>query len=140
MTDYQSAAHPDRTTTAELPALVRRPIRITRGDLMVEATARFGGDYLDIAFVCPSCGDVATLREWQALSGDTKDAGTQCVGRTPAYARIAAGMPATRGCGTVAYGLICGPWEVLLEDGRSMWGFALAGDPAPGGPVEKASV
>lgn len=116
-------------------------IRISQDDLMTEATARFGADPLDFAFACPTCDDVTTLREWKDLVGDTGRAGQDCIGRVSLAARKAAGIPAERGCDWAAYGLFRGPWEIVATgaDGKekSIWGFPLAGDPAPGGPVER---
>ncbi len=119
--------------TADTAELMRF-VRITQAELFAEGLARFGPDPLDIAFVCPSCGDVATLREWQAI--DTTDqAGQNCIGRASMAARDAAGV--TRlGCDWAAYGLFRGPWEIVAGD-RSLWGFPLAGDPVPDGPVAR---
>lgn len=107
--------------------------KLTQAELMTEARARFGDDPLDIAFRCPTCGDVATVREWKALREEYA-AGQACIGRTKAEARAAAGI-ARSGCDWAASGLIRGPWEIVLpaERGRperSMWGFPLADAPA----------
>lgn len=102
--------------------------KLTQDELMAEARARFGADPMDIAFRCPNCGDVATVREWTEI-GEQYAAGQACIGR-------AKGVPASRGCSHVAYGLICGPWEIVIPaaPGRaehSIFGFPLADGPRP---------
>lgn len=124
----------------------RRTVRITQDELFTEATLRFGADPLDFKFTCPSCGDVTTLREWKKLIGNTDRGGQDCIGRVKLAVRREAGIPETRGCDWAAYGLFRGPWEIVVkgvddkgeETERSIPGFPLAGDIAPGGPVARA--
>lgn len=124
-----------------MPAIhTSKHLRITQEDLLAEAKLRFGDDPLDIAFQCPTCDDVATIREWNAM-GDPAAAGQECTGRASAAAR-AAGNVDRPGCDWAAYGLFRGPWEVVIaaegdEPERGIWGFPLAGDPAPDGPVAR---
>jgi hypothetical protein len=115
-------------------------VRLTVDELLAEAKLRFGDDPMKFAFQCPTCKDVATLSEWQAI-GDQARAGQDCIGRASASERAAAGIN-RKGCDWAAYGLFRGPWEIVLPaDGdkpeRSIAGFPLAGEPAADGPVAR---
>lgn len=128
------------TKTDAVPAHYNH-IRITQDDLQAEAKLRFGDDVLKYAFHCPHCDDVATIAEFRDLAGDPGRAGQECIGRS--LGANAKPKPTnTRGCDWAAYGLFRGPWEIIVPaDGdkpeRSVWGFPLAGDPAPDGPVAR---
>jgi hypothetical protein len=96
--------------------------KLTQAELLAEARQRFGHDPMKFAFKCPSCGDVATLQDFKDAGAAPSRAGQECIGRLPG---------ATRGCNWAAYGLIRGPWEVVIPaDGdrpeQSVWGFPLA--------------
>jgi hypothetical protein len=102
--------------------------KLTQDELMAEAVRRFGNDPLDFAFTCPNCGDTATIRDFPADQCDR--AGQECIGR---HLGALKGPPGTdgkgeaeRGCNWAAYGLFHGPWEIVMPDGRSSWGFPLA--------------
>ncbi|MBO0850016.1 MAG: hypothetical protein J2P20_11175 [Pseudonocardia sp.] len=43
---------------------------LTRAELVVEMTERFGADPLDWAFACPHCREVATARDFHAAEAD----------------------------------------------------------------------
>lgn len=108
--------------------------KLTQAELVAEARDRFGDDPLNIAFECPSCGDVATIRDFPA--DKREGAGQECIGRSlgalkgPAATDGGRGE-APRGCDWAAYGLIRGPWEIVMPDGHSAWGFPLADAPVP---------
>ncbi|MEV6297826.1 VVA0879 family protein [Actinoplanes sp. NPDC051861] len=112
-------------------------IRITQKDLLTEAKLRFGDDLFAIAFRCPHCDDVATIAEFRDLQVDPGRAGQECIGRHLGALdkKHAPGEYTGRGCNWAAYGLLRGPWEITLTEGRSMWAFPLAGEPHPDGPV-----
>lgn len=93
----------------------------TQAELMAEARARFGDDPLDFAFVCPSCDDVATIRDFKEAGGPYL-AGQGCIGRLLG----ALSGPPTRGCDWAAFGLIGGPWQIVLPGGKKVWSFRLA--------------
>jgi hypothetical protein len=107
--------------------------KLTQQELHAEAKERFGDDPLDIAFRCPNCGDVATIRDFPENARNA--AGQECIGR---HLGALKGEPtndsgrsrAELGCDWAAYGLFRGPWEVVMDDGRSVWGFPLADAPA----------
>ncbi|MFC8676715.1 VVA0879 family protein [Streptomyces griseorubiginosus] len=115
--------------------------KLTQAELLEEARARFGDDPLQWAFICPSCRDVATGQDFQqALAANprkhttgqdvsaTDIVGQECIGRS--LGALDKRQTYTgRGCTFVAYGLIPGPWEVALSNGRTMRTFPLARAP-----------
>lgn len=98
--------------------------KLTQAELMTEAVDRFGPDPLDIAFRCPACGDVATIREFPET--DRPRAGQECIGRSLGALN---GELTDRGCDWAAYGLIRGPWTIALPNGELVYGFPLADAP-----------
>lgn len=109
--------------------------KLTQAELLAEAQTLFGPDPLDIAFKCPACGDTATIREFP---DDTKHlAGQECIGRSLGAlkgdlrfdAKGAQRGQAKRGCDWTSYGLLRGPWEIVMPDGHSGWSFELAEKP-----------
>lgn len=46
-----------------------------------EATKRFGPNPLHWRFVCPSCGHVASVRDWKDAGAEENDVAFSCVGR-----------------------------------------------------------
>lgn len=90
---------------------------------MAEAYRRFGTDLLGIAFVCPQCGDVAAVRDFPPHM--RVRAGQECLGRVLKEVSTDTQWSG-RGCDWTAYGLIPGPWEVEMPDGRVTRSFAFA--------------
>jgi len=104
--------------------------KLTRAELFDEATKRFGADPLDFAFECPNCGDVATIRDFKD-AGDPDLAGQGCIGRllgalSGEPTRGGGRSKAKRGCDWAAFGLIGGPWSIVMPDGRAVSSFPLA--------------
>lgn len=91
-------------------------MKLTQEELVAECRRRFGDDPANWAFVCPNCGDVATLADHP---GGSDKLGQECVG---------GGYP--RGCDWTAYGLLGGPWTIEMPDGTLARSFALADPPA----------
>jgi hypothetical protein len=99
---------------------------LTHAEFLAEAKERFGEDPLDIAFQCPSCGDVATIRDFPE---DRRGrAGQECIGRSlgALEAHDTHSTYSGRGCTWAAYGLICGPWAVDMGNGKTMHAFPFA--------------
>jgi len=133
-------AVPDDTQTqADGPTSGFRSL--TQAELMAEATARFGQDYLAWAFTCPACGDTATFQDFKDAGATADRVGQECIGRT--LGALTKPEPThTRGCDWAAYGLFRGPWKVTLPaaDGkpeREMWCFPLADPPDPARDVPR---
>lgn len=97
---------------------------LTEAAFRAEAIARFGPDPTVWAFECPGCGDVATAADFPAGLGER--AGAECVGR----------HVTGRGCPRTAFGLIPGPWLLMLADGSVVGSFPLAD--ALSGPLRAA--
>jgi hypothetical protein len=116
--------------------------KLTQAELVAEACERFGPDPMDWAFKCPRCGDVATARDFP--EGFRERVGQECIGRHRGALRGPVGKrsgrgQADRGCDWAAYGLFRGPWEIVMPDGHSAWGFALAAVSAPRAGEEGAA-
>jgi hypothetical protein len=127
----------DIVTATDGPRSITGPnVRVlTQAELMAEAKAAFGDDWLDWAFRCPSCDDVASFRDFKVAGGEAALCGQECIGRT-----LGANSPESdyrdgkwtgRGCDWAAYGLFAGPWQIILpaeEDKpeRKVWSFPLA--------------
>ena len=112
--------------------------RLTQQQLATEATQTFGEDPMKWAFLCPSCGDIATgqdfkdaLAEYPRENRDGSPVmasdrlGRECIGRTLGVLRKDAEYTG-RGCDWAAYGLFGGPWTVELPNGKTMHCFPLA--------------
>ncbi len=118
-----------KTAAAKPPAELRAYRKLTQEELAAEAAERFGPNPRDWAFQCPRCGDIAVVGDFP--KGEEGRIGQECVGRWrgalhgPANADGGRAV-AERGCDWTAYGLIRGPWEIVMPDGHSAWGFPLA--------------
>lgn len=109
--------------------VTREHRKLTQAELIAMATGRFGEDWKKWAFQCPNCGDVASFADFEAVGADAAACGQHCIGRH--YGALSTKGKAERGCDWAAYGLLCGPWEVVVpadETGpeRSVWSFPLA--------------
>jgi len=115
----------------------------TQDELVAELQKRFGPDPMDWAFICPSCGDIATVADFKAALAEHPIAsrplasdhiGQICIGRilgAPSRDEKYAG----RGCDWAAFGLFRGPEFVKVGD-REMPSFRIA--PAPEHKEEEA--
>jgi hypothetical protein len=102
---------------------------MTHAEWLAEAIRRFGPDPLGYTFVCPSCGDEAAVRDWPPQMRTR--AGQECIG--VALLDVSGEREwIGRGCQWRAYGLISGPWEITMPDGKVLRAFAFA-DPTSGG-------
>lgn len=89
---------------------------ITQDALVAMAQERFGDDPKTYAFQCPNCKDIASIADFvpAGASADLNPAGQECIGRT------ATG----RGCDFAAYGLIPGPWRIVMPGAPDRGGEA----------------
>ncbi|MET9081395.1 VVA0879 family protein [Streptomyces sp. NPDC004237] len=111
--------------------------KLTQSELLAEAAERFGVDPLAWAFQCPTCKDIATGADFRAALEEhprthirTKQPvvasdllGTECIGRT--LGALNTGYTG-RGCDWAAFGLLRGPWEVVMSNGQTVPCFPLA--------------
>lgn len=120
-----------------MPEVVSR----TQDEFLAELRRRFGDDWHNWAFVCPSCGDVATgadferaLREagLEDAEGKVKVSrclGQECIGRVSGALSMSAEhwtQSGRRGCDWCAFGLFRGPEIVVLPDGKEIYSFRIA--------------
>lgn len=98
-------------------------LELTLAEFIALGTERFGSNGLDWAFQCPKCGHIAAGSDFPPQA--RKALGQECLGRH------VKGVD----CNWVSYGLIRGPWEIVMEDGHSAWSFPFA--PAKGDPIEE---
>lgn len=54
---------------------------MTHAEWLAEAKERFGDDPLDWKFVCPSCGHIASVRNWKEAGAPEGAVAFSCVGR-----------------------------------------------------------
>ncbi|MEU8040935.1 VVA0879 family protein [Streptosporangium sp. NPDC049078] len=115
--------------------------KLTQAELVAELCDRFGDDWRKWAFRCPRCSDIATgldisiaLTNYPRKGHDGQEVlastvlGQECIGR------ILRPQGEERGCDWAAYGLLRGPWELVLPTGQSVWCFPIApaaAHPAP---------
>lgn len=119
--------------------------RMTHAEFLATLTERFGEDVTAWAFVCPTCGDVATVADFRAaLEADPRERdgkpttasdhiGQVCIGRLTGAlslpqkewdAKVKAGR--ARGCDWCAFGLFGGPLIVEMPDGKEVASFHIA--------------
>ena len=92
--------------------------RITKSQWRSEARHLWGDDPMAWAFVCPSCGHVATVSEWKAAGAGEGMVAFSCIGRALG---VAAGLGADTGpCNYAGGGLFqLNPVTVIEEDGST---------------------
>ena len=56
-------------------------IEMTHEEWTAEAERRFGKNAHDWKFVCPSCGHVASVRDWKEAGATEGEVAFSCVGR-----------------------------------------------------------
>lgn len=102
---------------------------LTHEQFITTLTERFGESPAKWAFICPSCGDVATGADFKAAlaehphtrrDGELVTAsdimGQQCIGRTLGALSGPASKWKGRGCDWAAGGLFSGPTFVQIDD------------------------
>ena len=56
-------------------------VKFTHADWKAEAVRRFGADPLGWKFVCPSCGHVASVKDWKDAGAPEGAVAFSCIGR-----------------------------------------------------------
>lgn len=101
---------------------------ITKEEWTAEAVKLFGEDPFGWKFVCPGCGNVASVEEFRAFKdrGATPNAAYQeCIGRYTggrSWANERSGRP----CDYAAYGLLCICKTLVLIEGKEIPVFEFA--------------
>lgn len=57
------------------------PMQMTVAEWRAEGTRRFGADMFAWEFVCPSCGHIAKVQDWQAAGAHENTVAFSCIGR-----------------------------------------------------------
>lgn len=104
----------------------------THADWLDLGRARFGENFDDWRFVCPICGNVASIGEFRRFKeqGATPEsAASECIGRYLPKSHKAFGTdePNTpkKPCDYAGYGLLrLSPWRVAFPDGTERHSFA----------------
>lgn len=99
---------------------------MTHAEWKAEAIRRFGTDPMKWKFVCPVCGHVASVQDWEDVKA-FESAGFSCVGRYLPKARQAFEEKGPGPCNYAGGGLFrLNPTEVTTEDGKISHVFAFA--------------
>ena len=108
--------------------------RLTKEEWLKEGRALFGLSFRDWRFVCPVCGNVAAIGDYEAYKeqGATPESATkECIGRyRPGGKRAFGDDPGGGGgsggpCDYAGYGLLrLSPVTVTFEDGAEVQSFA----------------
>lgn len=104
---------------------------MNHADWLAEAKRRFGDDPMNWQFVCPSCGHVASVKDWKDAGAGEGAVAFSCIGRYTRTDEEAASKAFKREGGPCNYtggGLFAlNPIGVVFEDGgepRPTFAFA----------------
>lgn len=94
----------------------------TEAQWHARAEELFGPNLRRWVFKCPACANEMSIAraeaEFPGLRGRGWRPEAECIGRyidTPAALMILDGKKSDRRCDWAAYGLLCGPWTVVIE-------------------------
>lgn len=112
---------------------------LTHQQWVAEAMSRYGSNPRDWKFVCPSCGYVASVKEWLE-AGAEEEIATSCVGRA-LLSRKQIGDTTGGPCNYAGYGLLrLNPVEVIHPDGAVTQAFEFAPDEKKPGCRDPGSI
>jgi hypothetical protein len=101
--------------------------RYTLAEWHTEGSRRFGPVFMDWKFVCPVCGNVASVRDFRPFKnkGSTPNSATcECIGR---FTNSGPSVKGSKPCNYAGYGLFrLSPIVVLQPDGQEVQCFAFA--------------
>lgn len=108
-------------------------MEITHENWIEEAKKRYKKSD-DIAFKCPLCGYVATVKEWKDGGADEREIGFSCIGRCVGVKREAFDSKSKKGpCNYTGGGLLqFNPVKVIFDDGNTASYFDFADEPLCG--------
>lgn len=100
---------------------------MTQKEFGDEMRRRFGDDKMAWRFVCPSCGHVASIKDWLDAGAGEGEVGFSCVGRHKPGARTAFGSKGEGPCNYAGGGLFAiNPLTVKFDDGYEQRFFDIA--------------
>lgn len=106
----------------------QRTVTIPQDDWQAAARERYGANWMDWRFVCPSCGHAAASRDWKAAGLPETMVAFSCVGRGLPNPKEIFGRPGP--CNYAGGGLFgLNPVGVVLPDGETSWHFDFADRP-----------
>ena len=121
MTDSQKRSSPQNQV-----------VRLSFEDWQKEGTKRFGENQFNWKFVCPGCGNIASVEDFRIYKSEgatPNSAYQECIGRYTggrSWANPKKTNP-KKPCDYAGYGLICiSPVEVVMPDGKIINAFAFA--------------
>jgi len=105
-------------------------IKMTHAKWVAEGRRLFGPNPDQWRFVCPSCGHVASVRDWKDVGADEGEVAFSCVGRHMDAGDAAAFKKNGGPCNYAGGGLFkLNPVEVVMPDGRTIQSFSFAENP-----------
>lgn len=108
-------------------------VTMTHEAWLEEGARRFGPDHYDWRFVCPSCGHVASVREWREAGASSGEVAFSCIGRRLGADGSNTFKHAGGPCDYTSGGLICiAPLRVVIDpidEPKGMPVFAFADEP-----------
>jgi hypothetical protein len=106
----------------------------THAEWQAEGERRFGPDLMKWRFVCPICGNIASIEDFRPHKGATPNSATcECIGRYTLFGDRKAGE---KPCNYAGYGLFrLSPVRVILATGKEIHCFAFAEAPATTSPA-----
>lgn len=100
---------------------------IAHDDWWSEGVTRFGKDWLNWEFVCPVCGHVAKIKDWEDAGAPREAAAFSCVGRWLEKPRRAFEESGEGPCNYAGRGLFpLNPVIVVFPDGEKRRAFEFA--------------
>lgn len=102
---------------------------ITLEQWHAEGTRRFGPNQMLWSFVCPCCGFIAAVEDWQSVGASEGEVAFSCIGRHMKHARDAFDKEKPGPCNYAGGGLFrLNPVQVLDSNGavHSVFAFAEA--------------
>lgn len=108
--------------------------RLSIAEWRAEGAKRFGEDSLNWRFVCPSCGHVASIKDWRDAGASEGAAAFSCVGRFTKDPPSDAFGGKKGPCNYAGGGLFrLNPVIVTVEDGKEIQVFEFAEQEVQGG-------
>lgn len=102
-------------------------VKFTHADWQAEAVRRFGADPMGWKFVCPSCGHVASVKDWKDAGAPEGAVAFSCIGRYTGAGDDKTFRRAGGPCNYAGGGLFgLNPVQVEFDEGKVQAVFAFA--------------
>jgi hypothetical protein len=97
-------------------------IEMTKDEWETKGQKRFGPDKMQWKFICPCCGHIASVAEWQAIGAAVGEVAFSCIGRHMDKPREALGGKGKGPCNYAGGGLF--KLNPVSVDGHQVFAFA----------------